>query len=94
LRVPPHIAWRVALEGQTVVLHDREADRVYGLENSAAAMWRALAAYGDPERALTYLRLEFASTDETRLRDDLIQFLHTMLERGLLRVEDVGMTRA
>jgi len=66
-----------------VVLHDAETDKVVGLDGVAADMWRALAAYGDPEAAMDYLLAHY-EVDEGVLRSDLDRFIAELVDRGLL----------
>jgi hypothetical protein len=81
LRIPENVAYNL-LEDQ-VVLYDKRNDQVYGLEGVSAAMWRALAAYGDLRIAAHHLSNQY-DVDKARLQSDLNSFTNQLLDRNLL----------
>ena len=81
-RSPDHIVLGLAKDGG-VTLCNAETGRVYNLEGIAAEMWRALAAYGDPQAVIQYL-LPVYEVDEATLRKDLQVFMDQLLASGLL----------
>ncbi|TVQ90837.1 MAG: PqqD family peptide modification chaperone [Chromatiaceae bacterium] len=81
LRSPDQVAFN--LQDDEVLLCDLRSEEVIGLQGTAAEMWRALAAYGDPEAALGHLQTCF-EVDEARLRRDLAHFIADLLSRRLL----------
>jgi hypothetical protein len=80
LRSPDHVAFK--LQEDKVILCDLRTEGVYGLEDVAAAMWRAIAAYGDADAALRHL-LACYEVEEAVLRRDLERFVADLLARGL-----------
>jgi hypothetical protein len=65
------------------LLWQQKGDRVYGLQGVSAAMWAALLAFGEQERAADYLAGQFA-VERARLLSDLHGFSQSLLEKGLL----------
>jgi hypothetical protein len=92
LRSPDVIAY--SLLDDRVMLCDMRTEEVYGLENVAADMWRALVAYGDLDAAVEYL-LNLYEVEETRLRCDLDALTDELVARGLLeQIDGAGTTEA
>lgn len=60
-----------------------ETEQVYTFDPIGAAMWRAMAGYGDWDAAVVYLRSTFA-VDEITVRRDLQHFVATLATKGLL----------
>ncbi len=91
LRSPDAVAFSVG--NGKVILCDLQTEQVYGLEDVAADMWRALTAYGDLDVAAEYLLSQY-EVDQTRLRKDLRAFADHLLAKGLLeRVHEPGNSK-
>ncbi|HNT23078.1 MAG TPA: PqqD family protein [Anaerolineales bacterium] len=67
-----------------VVIGQLEDGRVIGLENTAAAMWRALISSASIEAAVDRLQNEYM-VDETALTADLHDFIEKLLGRGIIK---------
>ncbi len=81
LRSPDRVAY--SLGRDSVLLCNLDDETVFALDGVAAAMWRALAGYGDIDAAATYL-LERFEVDEEQLRNDLRSFAAELRGKGLL----------
>lgn len=75
-RVPDEIAYQLTDEG--VNLCDLRTERCFGLQGTAASMWRALAAYGEAEAAAAYVSSQYAVLPAEALADTR-QFLERLL---------------
>lgn len=80
-RIPDSVAHNLTEQG--VILCDLGNEQVYGLEGVSADMWRALAAYGDPEPAVHFLLGRY-DIDESTIRRDLAAFIEHLVTAGLL----------
>jgi hypothetical protein len=77
-RSPDHVVY--AVEDERVLLVDRRTEMVYALEGTAALLWRALAAYGDPDVIVAQLAGRYPAPPLQLRRDlaDLIADLQTL----------------
>jgi hypothetical protein len=80
---PPSTVLFAEHRGETVILRI-DTGKVFRLQGTARAMWRALLQGGDPETASRLLLTRYRVTEET-LAADLDKFLRTLRERGLLK---------
>jgi hypothetical protein len=80
--VPPHLVWKVAPNGDVILWHETR-DRVFSLEGSGGAMWRALAATGNLERALVYLQTRFDAPAD-QIAGDLRRLAEQLVAQELL----------
>lgn len=85
LRVPDHVAY--ALGEEEITLCNLNTEELFGLQGTAAIMWRALAAYSDHQATLAYL-LEIYDVEEATLEADLNAFVQTLLAQNLLEQVD------
>lgn len=81
VRIPDQVAYTINQDDITLCNLDDET--VYGLNSTAADIWRALAAYGDLAAAKDYL-LELYDVDEAQLTADIHSLTDTLLAKGLL----------
>lgn len=81
VRVPDEVAYQLTDQG--VNLCDLRSERCFGLQGTAASMWRALAAYGEAEAAATYIAGQYAVLPMDALADTQ-QFLERLLALQLL----------
>lgn len=72
------------LAGESVLL-DLSSEAYFGLDATAAQMWRVLTEAASVEAAFTDLQALF-EVDAERLRGDMEQFINHLRELGLLRV--------
>ena len=73
------------LAGESVLM-DLASEAYFGLDGTAAQMWRALTDAASIEAALADLQARF-EVEPARLQQDLTEFITRLLELGLLRVE-------
>jgi hypothetical protein len=74
------------LDGEAVIL-DLEAERYYGLDEVGTRMWVTVTEAASIEAAFTELLDEYDAEPGT-LRDDLVELLTALLDRGLIEVSD------
>lgn len=73
------------LAGESVLM-DLASEAYFGLDSTAALMWRVLTESASIETALVELQAQF-DVDAERLQNDLEVFITRLLALGLLRVE-------
>lgn len=93
LGLPPSTArvraWKVpdqVVSGQfdgVFYLCNAGTEEVYALQDVAAAMWSALAGYGEYDSVVAYVQSRY-SVEEATLQQDLPGFVQELLARGLL----------
>jgi hypothetical protein len=79
--------------GSEVVVADLSTGEGFALEGTAAVLWRAIAAKGTLEGAVSALREAYAA-DELRLRHDARTFADQLVAAGLLRQRRVAEGRS
>jgi hypothetical protein len=82
--VPESVLFR-DLDGEAVLL-ETGSGRYYGLDEVGTRMWSLLQLHGEIEAVCRALLAEY-EVQEARLREDLLQFVETLAERGLLRMD-------
>jgi Coenzyme PQQ synthesis protein D (PqqD) len=80
--VPAHVR-HVDDDLKHVVVMDTQSGKIFGLDNSAALMWRALAETGSESRAAAAV-VEGYGIDHGRAATDVHTFLSALLDAGLL----------
>jgi hypothetical protein len=94
-QTPPELPQRVSagqdvvwqkVDGMVVLLGPH-VERYYSLDDVGTRMWEALQERPDVPAALDRLQAIFDIDDET-LRRDLATFVATLVDIGLLRVDD------
>jgi RNase adaptor protein for sRNA GlmZ degradation len=87
VRAPDHVLFR-ELDGEAVMLN-LEDESYYGLDAVGTRMWTALQTaetIGDAHAQL----LAVYDVDAGQLREDLIELLETLRERGLVIISDTA----
>lgn len=76
------------LDGEAVIL-DLDSGTYFGLNSSGTRMWNLLVQqHGTLQRVLEALEKEYEAAPET-LRDDLLQLVRQLQQKGLVRVSAV-----
>jgi len=83
--VPENVMFR-ELDGEAVILHLGQ-ESYYGLDEVGTRMWLAVTGAGSIRQAFDQLASEYEVEPET-LRRDLDELLDSLVDRGLLQVED------
>jgi len=74
------------LDGEAVLLN-QASGKYYGLDLTGTRMWALLTEHDQIEGAYRAL-LEIYDVAAERLREDLLDFVHRLADRGLLEVDD------
>ncbi len=72
--------------GESVLL-SLKSERYFGLDDVGTAMWRALTNAGSIQASYERLLTEF-DVEPKRLRQDLSDFVGTLVEHELIEVQD------
>jgi hypothetical protein len=83
LRVPEEVL--VSEVGSEAVLLDLRSERYFSLDETGAAVWRAVAATPSVQTAYDALLAEYEVEPE-RLRQDMFALLEKLAEHGLVEV--------
>jgi hypothetical protein len=83
--VPDNVMFR-ELEGEAVIL-DLDAEAYFGLDEVGTRMWQRVTEEPSIEVAFEALAREY-DVDPDTLRADLEELLETLIDRGLLEVDD------
>ena len=81
--VPETVLFR-DLDGEAVLLAT-ESGRYFGLNEVGTRMWSLLRLHSDVEAVCRALLAEY-EVPEARLREDLAQFVATLVSRGLIKI--------
>lgn len=73
------------IDGEAVLL-ELESGRYFGLDPIGTRMWRALDRHGRVRAAYEDLLAEL-EVEEERLREDLLNLIDQLAERGLMTVD-------
>jgi Coenzyme PQQ synthesis protein D (PqqD) len=84
ITVPKSVLFR-DLDGEAVLL-ETGTGRYYGLDAVGTRMWSLLQLHGEIEAVCRVLLAEF-DVPEARLCKDLLRFVETLAERGLIRTD-------
>jgi len=83
--VPENVMFR-ELDGEAVILHLGQ-ESYFGLDEVGTRMWLTVTGAGSIRQAFDQLASEYEVEPET-LRRDLDELLDSLVDRGLLQVED------
>jgi hypothetical protein len=80
--IPETVLFR-DLEGEAVLLAT-DSGKYFGLNEVGTRMWSLLRLHGDVEQVCQTLLAEFDVPEES-LRQDVVQFIGTLADRGLIK---------
>lgn len=81
MKVPPQVMWRAI--GEETVLLNLERGLYFGLDEVGARIWELLAAEKSFPEIASVVAGEYDVNIE-QVRSDLIEFIGTLVEKGLL----------
>lgn len=84
LTIPARVLFR-DLAGEAVLLQT-ESGLYFGLDEVGTRIWSLLQQHGEVGRVYEQMLEEYVVSPD-RLREDLLQFATTLVERGLLQAE-------